>query len=173
MLFAIFSDTAKAFRLSSTVFAEGFRPAVDLGLSLSIVGGRAQPPILKELTLNLRADHARYMEILRLSKMGSGLSEEAEDTIRRGDAIMSILQQGQYCPVSLAEECLLLYALSKDRLTTMSKDDRNEFVKGVFRFAEENYQSTISAMEEALELTPEIEGMMTELLDDFFAREAT
>ena len=155
--------------LSTTIFAEGFRPAVDLALSLSIIGGRAQPPILASLSRKLRADYARYSEVVKLSKMGSGLSEEAETIVRRGEAIVSILQQGQYVPVGLPEEVLLLYALHSNRITDISADARQNFTRQIYAFARDRKQSLLGEIEEKLELTPEIEAGLTGLLDEYFA----
>jgi F-type H+-transporting ATPase subunit alpha len=156
--------------LSSTVFAEGFRPAVDLGLSLSIIGGRVQPPILKSLSRSLRADYARYLEVQRLSKMGSGLSEEAENTVRKGQAILAILQQGQYSPVGLSEQVVLLFALNKGMLTNLTPELRTRFTKEVYGFAKERYPVVLDAIEEKKELSQDVEGGLTSLLADYFKK---
>ena len=156
--------------MSSTIFAEGFRPAIDFGLSLSILGGRTQPQILKDLSRQLRADYAHYKEVVALSKLQSGLSEEAEAIVQRGESIMSVLRQGQYAPVTLAEEVLLLYALDKGLLLKLDEEEKTEFRSGIFPFAREKNTSLLRMIEEKKELTPDIRRGLDELMDTFFAK---
>jgi F-type H+/Na+-transporting ATPase subunit alpha len=155
--------------LSSVIFAEGFRPAVDISLSLSIVGGRAQPKIIKALSSALRADYAHYAELMKLSKLQSGLSGEAEKTVQKGQAILSILRQGQCEPVGLAEQVLLLYAVSKGLLSARSDDEKTRFRKEIHGFAQERKEGLLALIEEKLELTPEIEKGLNDLMEAYFA----
>lgn len=157
--------------MSSTVFAEGFRPAVDIGLSLSIIGGKAQPPILKKLVQDLRAAHARYQEILKLTKISSGMSAEAEKTVRKGEALMSVLQQGQFCPVGIAEQVLLLYALQNDHLTGATDEARAAFRENIRAFAQEQDASLLDKLEEARDLTPELERGLRDIMEAYTAAE--
>ena len=77
--------------------------------------------------MGLRADFAQYAEVVTLSRLQSGLSEEAEKVVNRGQSIMSIFRQGQYAPVSIPEQVLLLYALSEGVLYDMSERQRAAF----------------------------------------------
>jgi len=156
--------------MSNTAFAEGVRPAIDMLLSLSIVGGRAQPPILKDLSMNIRADYARYAEVARLSKLQSGLSGEAERVVKRGLSIRTVLQQGQYKPVSLVEEVLLLYALQKNMLFDLSDAQRLRFAKEILGFAEKENKALLDEIDERRELTGEIERGLTTLLESYLSR---
>jgi F-type H+-transporting ATPase subunit alpha len=153
---------------STTMFAEGFRPAIDFGLSLSIIGGRVQPPILKSLSARLRSDYAHYAELVSLSRLQSGLSGEAERVLNRGLAIMSAMQQGQTQPASLAEQVLLLYALNRDLLTGLPDQDRERFRKEILAFATERDPLLLMEIEEKRTLTPVIEGGLDKLMAAFF-----
>lgn len=155
--------------MSSTIFAEGFRPAIDIMLSLSIIGGRAQPQILKVLSRALRADYARYNEVVKLSKLQSGLSGEAERTIKRGESIRSIFQQGPASPSRLAEQVLLLFALHKDILTYLPEQERERFRKGILTYALEHNPGLLDRIENGRELTTEIDRELQELIGQFFA----
>jgi F-type H+-transporting ATPase subunit alpha len=157
--------------MSGSIFAEGFRPAIDISLSLSIIGGRAQPPIVRELSRPLRADYARYREIVKLSKLQSGLSGEAEKTVRKGESIMSVLRQGQFAPVGLAEQILLLYALHKGALLNKTEDEKNSFRKEIYRFACEYNQALLDDIVERPELTSRVDAGLAEILDAYFHRE--
>ncbi|NQT92283.1 MAG: F0F1 ATP synthase subunit alpha [Lentisphaerae bacterium] len=154
--------------MSSTIFAEGFRPAIDFGLSISILGGRVQPPILKQLSRDLRAQHAQYSEILSLSKLQSGLSGEAEKIVKRGAAITSVLQQGQHEPVSMEEMVLLLYAIQKDYLMDRDADEQERFRKEIMRFARDRDPGLLDDIRQADDLTAGIEAKLEKLMNGYF-----
>jgi F-type H+-transporting ATPase subunit alpha len=155
--------------LSTSVFAEGYRPAVDLSVSLSIIGGRAQPRIIKELSRDLRADYARYDEIVKLSKMGSGLSGASERIVRKGEAVLSVLQQGQYAPVRMAEQAVLLYAVDCGLLNDLDKDQKERFRKEIGVFAQEHDAALLAGIEAKGEMTPEIRNGLEQLTAKYFA----
>jgi F-type H+-transporting ATPase subunit alpha len=150
--------------MSSTFFAEGFRPAIDFTLSLSIIGSKVQPPILRDLSRTLRADFARYMEVVQLSKMQSGVSGEAERLLKRGQAIMSVLQQPQNKPVGLAEQVMLLYALDKGVMNGMTKPDANRFCGEIGAFVVQHNPGLASQLETSAKLSLELRAG----LDDAF-----
>ena len=158
--------------LSSTMFAEGFRPAIDFGLSLSIIGGRVQPPILKELSQGLRVDYAQYTEVVSLSKLQSGLSGEAERVLNRGQAIISVLQQGQHQPVGLVEEVLLLYALDRDLLTSLAEEERAAFRSDIMPFARDHDVNLLQQIDAKRELTKEIGDGLDRLMAAYFSSRA-
>ena len=154
--------------LNAQIFAEGFRPAIDLLLSLSIVGGKVQPPILKALSRDLRAEFARYTEVVKLSKLQSGLSGEAEKMVKRGEAITSILKQMQYQPVPIWETVLLLYALNADLLTNLTLEEREKFRQEISGFALSRNASLIEAINEKTQLTADLKKQLDALMRDFF-----
>jgi F-type H+/Na+-transporting ATPase subunit alpha len=154
--------------LSSSIFAEGLRPAIDFTLSLSIIGGRCQPSIMKDLCRSLRAEYAQYMEIVKLSKLQSGLTGEAERIVKKGEAIISILQQGQYAPVSLAEEVLLLYALQKDMLQPLHEDEKKKFRNEIHAFSKEMNSPLLDEIENKGTMTREVEQGLNQIMQAYF-----
>lgn len=158
--------------MSSAIFAEGFRPAIDFTLSLSIIGGRGQPPILKSLSMGIRSQYAQYSEVVKLSKLQSGLSGAAAKTVKRGEAILSVLQQGEFKPVCLAEEVLLLYALRKEMIDGLSDDKKRKFREEIYAFAMERNQRLLDEINRKLEMTREIEQGLDELMEAYFAAAA-
>ncbi len=102
--------------LSTSLFTSGFKPAVDFNQSVSIIGGRSQLPVLKELAQPLRTLFTKYNELLSLTKIKTTLSSEAEAIIKRGRALSQLFSQDQNTPLSLEEQITLLYALSKGML---------------------------------------------------------
>jgi F-type H+/Na+-transporting ATPase subunit alpha len=159
--------------MSSTIFAQGFRPAVDPGLSLSNIGGRVQPPIVKALGRSLRADYARYTEMLRLSRLSSSLSSEAERVIRKGEALLSILQQGQNRPVPTVAQVLLLYALEKGGLTELAPKDKERFREEIFSFATERAPDLLRKIAETMDLTSDIDSGLRRMMESYLAAAGT
>jgi F-type H+-transporting ATPase subunit alpha len=146
--------------LSSSLFSEGMRPAVDFNLSLSIVGGRAQPLILRELSSTLRRDFMNYSEVLRLSKLQSGLSKEAEHVLKRGRALLGVLQQPQCRPASMAEVVILLYALRLGVLDDLDTQQLSRFAREVMEHAQRLDSRLAGDIEARPEMTPAIDGRL-------------
>jgi F-type H+/Na+-transporting ATPase subunit alpha len=155
--------------LSTSLFGEGMRPAIDFGLSMSNVGGKSQLPILRELGNTLRLDYLQYVELQRLSKLQSGMSKEAEKILKKGKAIVSILQQSPCRPATLTEEVLLLFALREEMLTDLSPDEINKFKDTIYNFVKQADPSLTETLEREKALTSEIVQRLRELLSTYFA----
>jgi len=155
--------------LSSAVYSEGTRPAVDAQLSLSIVGGRAQPPILKALAGSLRADYANYVEITRLSRLSSGVSESAAAAMKRGESIRAVFQQGHHELSSLAEMVLQLYAVQNGFLDEIEQDGKEAYCKQIYAFTKEQNPGLIRHIEEQQDMTPDIEDGLARIVKEYFA----
>lgn len=150
--------------MSTSMFAEGIRPAVDFTLSLSIIGGRVQSPLLRALTRDLRAEYARYSEVVKLSKLQSSVSGESERLMKRGRAILGILQQGPQKPADLAEEIVLVYALQKGMIDGLPDAVVNAFREAIGQFVRDANPGLPVMLEQATELTPALEGALDEVL---------
>lgn len=153
--------------LSTALFGEGIRPAIDFALSMSIVGGKAQHPLLRELSGTLRLEYTQFAEIARLSKLQSGVSKEAAQILKKGRAIVSALQQSQFKPVVLAEELLLLYALRENILTEMAPDEVTRFKDEIYDFARRHNAALLTTLEESRTLTPDLERGMRDVFEAF------
>ena len=154
--------------LSTALFGEGMRPAVDFNMSLSVVGGRAQPPLLRELSANLRRNYLEYTEVARLSKLQSGMSKEAEAVMKRGQVLVAMLQQPQQKPAELVEQVLILYALRTGVLQDLDAAEWARFRTGIGMFALAKAPELGRTVEEAKGLTPELEGRMNSIIMAFF-----
>lgn len=155
--------------LSSAVFSEGIHPAVDTSLSLSIVGGRAQPDLLRDLSRGVRADYAMYREVERISRMSS-VSESAAHWIRRGIAIRMVLQQGHHERCGFAEMVILLYALREGYLDNMPDDDKSAFCETVGTFAMQSHAGLFALLEEASILDDAEEDALEQIVKDFISQ---
>jgi len=155
--------------MSSAVYAEGLRPAVDAQLSLSIVGGRAQPPILKDLARSLRADYANYVEISRLSRLSTNISESAAAAIKKGESIRAVFQQGHHEVSGMAEMILLLYAVQNGYLDQLEQHGKDAFCNQIYGFVNEMSPALIRSIDEHDEMTPDIEDGLERMVKEYFA----
>jgi len=151
---------------STSVFAEGVRPAIDFGLSLSIIGGRVQPPILRELASGLRADYARYTEVLRLSRLSSGVSDESRHTLDKGNTMMVLLQQAQNQPAGIGETALLLYALDRELVMQLNPAQQKAFRKSIAGHAAQSDPGLLEEVEARGKLLPELEKRMERVIQE-------
>lgn len=158
--------------LSTSLFGEGLRPAVDYSLSISIVGGRSQAPILRELGSGLRRDNMQYLEVERLSRLQTGLSQDAERVLKRGRATMAVLQQPPHRPVSLGEETLLLYALRMGVLDDLDAIERTRFQDEIVSFVQRFDGALLEEIEAAPELTPGIDKRLAAVIKNYFGQSA-
>ncbi len=158
--------------MSSAAFAEGQRPAVNLPLSLSIVGRNVQPPLLRKLALSLRANVAQHAEISRLASLQSGLSEASQRLVQTGAAIQILLQQPEGAPVSLAEEILLLHALRDTDLAARPGRAIAAFRDGIGAFADRRDPDLRDLLEAPAADTPEIETRLRRLVAAYFEEAA-
>ena len=153
--------------VSSAIYAEGMRPAIDVQLSLSIVGGRAQPAILRALAGSLRSDYASFLEIARLSRLSSGVSDAALATMKKGEAIKMVFQQGHHELSPLSEQILLLFALQRGHLADIDNKKRKAFVAGILEYAAEKDRDLLDKIEDACELSSDIEERLESVIKEF------
>ncbi|MCE9613181.1 MAG: F0F1 ATP synthase subunit alpha [Lentisphaerae bacterium] len=158
--------------LSSGGFAEGQRPAVDVMLSLSIVGRRAQPPILRRFSEPLRARLAQYYELVRLGALQAGLASASTRAMRGGAAIQAILQQREGHPVSLAEEVLLLYGLASAAFAERAPERIAAFRDEIYPFVRRLDADLIRELEAARDLNADLESRLERAVGAYFSRAA-
>ena len=156
--------------LSNSLFGSGARPAVDFTLSVSIVGGRTQPPVLRSVSSELRIQYARYLEVAKLSNLQASVSAEASRVMKRGEAIVAIVQQSQHAPSSLAEEVILTFATHRGRLDGLSADQRKVFCKEIFGFTRKKMPDILDMIGVDTMMTEELAKKLERLLDDYSAQ---
>ncbi len=113
---------------SISLFNKGVRPAIDFGLSVSRIGNKAQWPAMKALSGQLRLEYIQYQELLQMTQLRTtGLSKEAEERMKRGQAITQLLIQDKNKPQAMEAEIMFLFALSMGVLDTLSIADMKKF----------------------------------------------
>ena len=120
--------------LETDLFNAGVRPAVNVGLSVSRVGGAAQLGAMKQVAGRLRMDLAQYRELAAFSQFGSDLDKTTRATLHRGDRMTELLKQGQYALMSAADQVIALYAASEGYLDGVELRDVARFEQGLLPF---------------------------------------
>jgi len=154
---------------SAPLFNKGFRPAIDLGLSVSRIGSKAQWPAMRAFTRTLRLDYLQYKELLQMTQLrATGLSKEAEALLKRGEAINQLLIQDRNKPLSMEEEIMLLYALSLGILDDLSTTEIKRFKEEYFERVRGWDPDLISQLREGKELKDETIEKMRKCLQRYF-----
>ncbi|RKY41102.1 MAG: F0F1 ATP synthase subunit alpha [Candidatus Makaraimicrobium thalassicum] len=142
--------------LNTSLFQEGFKPAIDLGLSVSRVGSKVQYPAIRELGGGLRLEYAQYREMLRLTRLRTRLSEEAMAHIQRGETLEELFRQDNFNPLSLVEEIVLFYAFSRKILEVLTPTVLKKFKTGILQFLLESEPGLVEEIEEGGELSEDV-----------------
>lgn len=139
--------------LNANLFNEGFKPAVDLGLSVSRIGTKVQSPVMREFTKGLGLKYIQYRELLKTTRLRAAVSDDIASRLARGKNVERIFIQEQGKPSSAAEELILFYALKKGILESLSEAKCDYFKKNILKYAENRVPGTVEALGKERELT--------------------
>jgi F-type H+-transporting ATPase subunit alpha len=117
--------------LDSELFNSGFRPAVDVGLSVSRVGGTAQAKAIRKVSGRLRLDLAQYREMAAFAQFGSDLDKSTQDKLAQGARLMEALKQPQFSPIEMEEQAAVLFTAVNGHLMDVPTEKVGGFVKGL------------------------------------------
>jgi len=120
--------------LESDLFYSGFRPAINVGISVSRVGGSAQIKAMKQVAGQLRLDLASYRELAAFAQFGSDLDKATQARLNRGQKTMEILKQGQYQPMPVEEQVLVIFAATRGFIDDVPLEKIKEFEQEFLRF---------------------------------------
>ncbi len=120
--------------LEANLFNAGVRPAVNVGISVSRVGGAAQIPAMKKTAGGLRINLAQYRELAAFAQFGSDLDKATQATLNRGEKLVEILKQGQYAPVPVTDQIAIIYAGTSGGLDDVPTDRLAEFEKSFLEY---------------------------------------
>ena len=125
--------------LESDLFHSGVRPAINVGLSVSRVGGAAQLGAMKQVAGRLRVDLAQYRELASFAQFGSDLDKSTRDTLHRGARMTEILKQGQYVPMSAADQVIAIFAVSEGYADDLELSDIARFESELIDYVNRSY----------------------------------
>ena len=154
--------------LSAPLFREGFKPAIDVGLSVSRIGSKVQNRTVKEVSQGLRLEFTRYREMLRLTKLRTRLSNEATEEMRRGEVLRELFVQPNYQPLSLEEMIILFYAFKRKVLEALPFPHFKKLIEEFFTYFCFEQPDIANQLKETKELTDAIKSGLDKTMISFF-----
>ena len=130
--------------LESDLFNSGVRPAINVGISVSRVGGSAQIKSMKKVSGTLKLDQAQFRELEAFAKFGSDLDKNTQAQLTRGERMVEILKQGQYVPMPVEKQVAIIFAASKGFLDSVPAEKVAEFESSLFDYLEANNAEDLS-----------------------------
>jgi F-type H+-transporting ATPase subunit alpha len=153
--------------LEPDLFYAGVRPAINVGLSVSRVGGAAQVKAMKQVAGTLKLDLAQYRELAAFAQFGSDLDKATQAQLDRGARLVELLKQPQYQPMSLGEEVLVLFAGVKGFIDKYSVDVLKRYEAEVLNFAKTKYPEVLKEIDEKQIISDELDGKLRSVLTEF------
>ncbi|HEX9062415.1 MAG TPA: F0F1 ATP synthase subunit alpha, partial [Clostridia bacterium] len=155
--------------LESELFFSGQRPAINVGISVSRVGGSAQIKAMKKIAGPLRINLAQYRELAVFAQFGSDLDKATRDKLVQGERLMETLKQPQYATMPVEDQVVVLYASTNKYLMDIEVKDVRKFNKGLIEFIREKYAEVPKAIVETGELKPQTEELLKKAIDEYKA----
>jgi len=150
--------------LNANLFGEGFKPAIDMGLSVSRIGNRVQWPAMKKPTGMLKLDYVRYKELEKLTGIKAGASSDVEARLQQGKVLEEVLKQNQNVPVPMEEQVMLLFGLQNGLLNGTNTDAVHSMLGEFVSRVRTNRPDLVEALVSSRTMTDEIEeGLKDEL----------
>ena len=142
----VISITDGQIYLEKNIFNSGVRPAIDVGISVSRVGGNAQIKAMKNVAGTLRLDLAQYRELEAFAKFGSDLDKNTQAQLTRGERMVEILKQGQYVPMKVENQVAVIFAVSKGYLDDIPVEKVSDYESGLFDYLEANNKKDLESL---------------------------
>ena len=153
--------------LSTDLFFQGQRPAVNVGISVSRVGGSAQVKAMKQVAGTLRLDLASYRELQAFTQFGSDLDKSTQDQLNRGAHMTELLKQGRYVPMPVMDQAMSIYAGAHGYLDDIPVSDVVRFRGEFLDFIHASKPEIVEALEKAQKFTDEIETDLNAAIEAF------
>ncbi|MEW8957735.1 ATP synthase subunit alpha [Moorella humiferrea] len=163
----VISITDGQIYLESDLFYAGQRPAVNVGLSVSRVGGAAQIKAMKQVAGRLRLDLAQYRELAAFAQFGSDLDKTTQARLARGERMMEILKQDQYQPMPVEEQVAVLYAAVNGFLDDLPLERVRPFEREFLRFLHSVHPEVLQGIREKRQLDGELEEKLKKSIEEF------
>jgi F-type H+-transporting ATPase subunit alpha len=155
--------------LEPELFNAGVRPAINVGLSVSRVGGNAQTKAMKQVAGRLRLELAQYRELAAFAKFATDLDAATQQQLRRGERLVEILKQGQFAPFPLSRQVAIIFAGTQGFLDDLPVKEVKDFEAGLYPFLEEKYPEIFYTIEEKKVLTEEVQEWLKKALTEYKA----
>ena len=153
--------------LETDLFYSGVRPAINVGLSVSRVGGSAQIKGMKQVAGKLRLDLAQYREMAAFAQFGSDLDAATQAQLHRGERLGELLKQGQYKPLSVVQQIISIFAGVRGLVDDIPTGDIQKFESGLLNFMEDKHQALMDKIAEAKKLDDDSESQVEAAINEF------
>ena len=163
----VISITDGQIYLDANIFRSGIKPAIDVGLSVSRVGGSAQKKAMRKVAGTLRIDLAQYQELASFAQFGSELDKESQFQLARGQRLTELLKQGQYKPMLVEDQTLVLFAGTKGYLDDIAVSKVLVYQEELLNFARAKHASLLKEIAQAKTLDEKLENKIKVVLDEF------
>jgi F-type H+-transporting ATPase subunit alpha len=153
--------------LEADLFNSGIRPAINVGNSVSRVGGSAQIKAMKQVAGTLRIDLAQFRELQAFAQFGSDLDKATQAQLARGQRLVEVLKQPQYQPMEVEKQVLVIWAASNGYADDIPVEEVRDFEAALLKFVENSHPGLLQAIREKKTLNDEIKRDLEQVLDDF------
>ena len=153
--------------LESDLFHGGQKPAVNAGISVSRVGGSAQTKAMKQVSSTLRLELAQYRELANFTQFGSDLDKETVKRLEKGKRLMEILKQGQYVPMDVEKQVIIIYCGVNDCLKEIAVSDIKRFEKEFLEYIDTHHRDIPKMIREKQVLDDEVKENLNSAIDEF------
>jgi F-type H+-transporting ATPase subunit alpha len=153
--------------LEPDLFYSGVRPAINVGISVSRVGGAAQVKAMKQVAGTMKLDLAQYRELASFAQFGSDLDKATQAQLDRGVRLVEILKQPQYVPMSLGEEVVVLFAGVRGFIDKYPVESLKGYENQMLSFVSSKYPDVLKEIDEKQELSPDLEEKISNILTEF------
>ena len=155
--------------LETDLFNSGIRPAINVGLSVSRVGGSAQTKAVKKVSGTLRLDLAQYRELQAFAQFASDLDESSKRQLERGQRMVEVLKQGPYSPLGFEKQTVIIFAGANGYLDDVAIEQVTKFENELYPYLETTHPSVLEDIRSKKAIDAEIKEQLEKALDDFKA----
>ena len=163
----VISITDGQIYLENNLFNSGIRPAIDVGLSVSRVGGNAQIKAMKKVAGTLRLDLAQFRELEAFAKFGSDLDKATLAQLTRGERMVEILKQNQYVPMAVEHQVVIIFAGGQGMLDDIPNERIGEFEKGLLGHIDAKHSEMLATIKSSGEISDEINKELRKAIEDY------
>ena len=161
----VISITDGQIYLETDLFYAGVRPAVNVGLSVSRVGGAAQVKAMRQIAGRLRLDLAQYRDLAAFAQFGSELDKATQQQLARGQRMVELLKQAQYVPLPVEKQILIIYAGTQGHLDDLPVDVIQDFEQSLYRYAASRGEDVLAEIREKKELADALRPRLDQLIE--------
>ena len=163
----VISITDGQIYLLGNLFNAGIRPAIDIGISVSRVGGNAQIKAMRKVAGTLKLDLAQYRELESFAKFGSDLDKSTQNTLAKGARLVELLKQGQFAPSPIERQVISIFLGTNGYLDSISIPDVKRFEKEVLEYIEVKYNNIFDIIKKEKQLSDETISLIKKAADEF------